>query len=131
MKRDENCIFCKIISNEVPSYKVYEDPEFFGFLTIKPLTKGHMLLVPKNHSEDILVMDSDEYLHMMMIAKTMAEKIKGLFNPARVSMMVVGLEVAHTHLHIFPTDKIENINPQSAYDATKEELSEVQNLYLN
>lgn len=90
-----------------------------------------MLLIPKNHSEDILSMESAEYQKLMAVGKTMAEKVKNIFNPKRVTFMIVGLEVAHTHLHIFPINSVDNLDTKTAYDATIEELAEVQSLYLS
>lgn len=129
MTKEENCIFCKIIANEIPGYKVYEDENFFGFLDINPIIKGHMLLVPKNHSVDAIAMGTDEYQNYMTIGKQLGEKVKNIFGSARVSLMLIGLEVPHTHLHIFPINKIEDTNFENKYEASPEELKEVQELY--
>jgi histidine triad (HIT) family protein len=128
-KRDENCVFCKIVVGEIPSYKVYEDENFYGFLTIKPQTQGHTLLIPKNHHEDFLQMPTEEYLKYLNIAKLLAYKIKKLFNPKRVAYVFAGLDVNHTHLHIYALNSNEELNPHNVHDATKEELLEAQKLF--
>jgi len=129
MIKDENCVFCKIIANELPSYKVYEDENLFGFLTIRPHKKGHMLLIPKNHSEDIVEMDSEDYEKLFAVAKDIAGKIKEIFSAPRVSLVTMGLAVAHTHLHILPISEESDLNLDMAYDISKEEATEVQGLY--
>lgn len=126
--KDENCVFCKIVANEIPSYKIYEDEEFFCFLNIKPHTKGHSLLIPKKHFESILDTDEDIYEQIFQAAKKVAEKINAVFEPKRVAYAFAGLEVNHTHLHLFPINEIEDFNTTSAYEAIKEELLEAQEL---
>jgi len=128
--KDENCIFCKIIAGEIPSYKVFENENFFGFLTIMPHTKGHMLLIPKNHTEDILSSEDEISDEMFKIGKTLAKKIKQIFKSKRISFQLAGLDVSHLHLHIYPISTNEDLNPHQAYKASKEELEEVQNIYL-
>lgn len=126
---DPNCIFCKIVAREIPSYKVYEDDNLFGFLTIKPHTKGHMLLIPKNHSNDINQMSSEEFQNLFVTGKKLADKIKTIFNPKKVSLFTMGLEVPHTHLHILPINNNHELNLDSAYNLTKEEATEILELY--
>ena len=126
---DPNCIFCKIVAGEIPSYKVYEDDSLFGFLTIKPHTKGHMLLIPKNHSDDINQMSSEEFQNLFVTGKKLADKIKTIFNPKKVSLFTMGLEVPHTHLHILPINNNHELNLDSAYNLTKEEATEILELY--
>lgn len=126
--KDKDCIFCKIIDGHIPSYKVYEDENFFGFLTIKPQCKGHTLLIPKNHYSNILELPREEYLDYFETAKKIAEKINSIFVPKRVAFVIAGLEVAHTHLHIYALNENEELNPHHAKDATKEELEEAQKM---
>ena len=77
--KKEDCIFCKIIAQEIPSFKVYEDENFYGFLTIKPHTKGHTLLIPKSHSEEILVTEDETVKEIFLTGKNLATKIKKIF----------------------------------------------------
>lgn len=126
---DPNCIFCKIIAGQIPSYQVYEDENHFGFLTIKPHTKGHMLLIPKNHSDDINQMSTEEFQNLFVTGKKLADKIKTIFNSKRMSLFTMGLEVPHTHLHILPVNNNHALDLASAYDLTEEEAQEVLKLY--
>lgn len=129
MIKDENCIFCKIVAGEIPSYKVYEDENFLGFLTIKPHTKGHMLLIPKNHTEDILSADDFISEEIFKVGKILAKKIKSILNPEKVSFVLAGLGVNHLHLHLIPMNKESDLNIEMAYDLSKEEALEVLDLY--
>jgi histidine triad (HIT) family protein len=122
--KNENCIFCKIVAGDIPSYKVYEDEHFFGFLTIQPQTPGHTLLIPKNHYADFLEMPTDEYTKLMEVGKIFGEKIKKVFSPKRVALLFAGLDVNHTHLHIYALNEKEELNPHHVHNATKEELED-------
>jgi histidine triad (HIT) family protein len=128
--KDENCIFCKIVAGEIPSYKIFENEKFFGFLTIMPHTKGHMLLIPKNHTTDILTSDDDTSDEMFRIGKTLAKKIKNIFNPDKVAFVLAGQGVPHLHLHLIPMNKETDLDPHQAYKASTDELSEIQNIYI-
>ena len=66
---DNNCIFCKIINNEIPSKKIYEDDDFFAMLDIAPATKGHVLIVPKEHAETMTELSDEKLSKILVIAK--------------------------------------------------------------
>jgi histidine triad (HIT) family protein len=127
--KDENCIFCKIVAGEIPSYKIFEDNNFFGFLTIMPHVKGHMLLIPKNHVEDILSSDDTTSDEIFRTGKNLAKKIKNIFTPNKVGFVLAGQGVPHLHLHLIPVNQESDLNPEKAYKASHEELLEIQNLY--
>lgn len=129
IKKDENCIFCKIIAGEIPSYKVYEDENFFGFLTIKPHTQGHTLLIPKSHFEEILVTDDETSQELFKVGKNLAKKMKQIFNPDKIAFVLAGQGVPHLHLHLIPMNKEMDLSPESASDVSKEELLETQKLF--
>lgn len=130
MKKDD-CIFCKIVEGSIPSYKVFEDDNFYGFLNIKPHIKGHTLLIPKNHSDEVLEITIEELNKYMEVAHGFAKKLKNIFKSKRVAFAFAGLEVNHTHLHLFPLDHLETFNTTSAYDASKEELEDVRQLIVS
>ena len=129
--KKENCIFCKISLGEIPSYKVYEDEDFFGFLTIKPHTKGHTLLIPKTHFDEILVTDDKVVEKIFLTGKNFAKKIKEKFNPDKVAFVVAGQGVPHLHLHLIPMNTESDLNPEKAYESTREELLEIQEILAN
>lgn len=97
-------IFTKIINGEIPCYKIAEDNDFISFLDINPLKKGHALVVPKIEV-DYIFDNSDETLSKIMIfAKKVAKAIEVHAECKRIGLIVVGLEVPHTHIHLVPIE---------------------------
>ncbi len=127
--KNENCIFCKIVAGEIPSFKVYEDDNFFGFLTIKPHTKGHTLLIPKIHVEEILVSSDETSTELFRSGKDLAKKIKSIFNPDKVAFVLAGQGVPHLHLHLIPMNHETDLDPHIAKDADFTELADTQKLF--
>jgi len=103
-------IFSKIIAGEIPCYKIAEDENYFSFLDISPLTKGHALVVPKKEIDYIFDLDNDTYLGLMDFSKRVALAIKKSVNCNRVSMQVIGLEVPHAHVHLIPMKTMNDCN---------------------
>ena len=95
-------IFTRIISGEIPSYKIYEDESYFAFLDISPLSKGHALVVPKIEIDYIFELDDNIYLGLMKVSKHIALAIQAAVPCKRVGIAVVGLEVPHAHVHLIP-----------------------------
>ncbi len=95
-------IFSKIIAGEIPSYKCAEDERFYAFLDINPVAKGHTLVVPKHEVDYIFDLDDDELAAMVVFAKRVAKAIQAAFPCRKVGMAVLGLEVAHAHIHLIP-----------------------------
>ena len=102
-----NCIFCKIISGEIPSVKIYEDEHVFAFMDIMPLSKGHTLLIPKTHRESVYDLHADEAAQLFSVAPKIATAIKETFNPEGLNLLnnngiKAGQSVFHFHLHFIP-----------------------------
>ena len=95
-------IFTRIINGEIPCYKVAEDENYFAFLDINPLTKGHTLVVPKQEVDYIFDLDDQTLAGMMVFAKKVAKKIGTKIECNRVAVVVLGLEVPHAHIHLVP-----------------------------
>ena len=95
-------IFSRIIAGEIPSYKIAEDENYYAFLDINPLTKGHTLVVPKKEIDYIFDLDDATLAGMMVFAKQVAQKIKQKIPCARVAVVVLGLEIPHAHIHLIP-----------------------------
>lgn len=110
-------IFTRIINGEIPSYKVAEDENFYAFLDINPLMKGHTLVVPKQETDYIFDLDDDTLQKMTLFAKRVAVKIKCKIECKRVAMVVLGLEVPHAHIHLIP------MNTESDVDFRKEKVN--------
>ncbi len=103
-------LFSKIISGEIPSYKIAENERFFAFLDIFPLREGHTLVVPKLEVDRFFDVP-DEYLAgILLFAKPIAHAIERSFNCNRCGLSVVGLEVPHAHLHLIPIDNADDLN---------------------
>ena len=95
-------IFSKIAAGEIPSYKCAEDEEFYAFLDINPLVKGHTLVIPRREVDYFFDMDDDELARYQAFAKRVAKAIKTAFPCKKVAQIVLGLEVPHAHLHLIP-----------------------------
>jgi histidine triad (HIT) family protein len=103
-------LFSKIISGEIPSYKIAENDRFFSFLDIFPLREGHTLVVPKLEVDRFFDLP-DEYLAgLLLFAKPIAHAIERSFNCNRCGLSVVGLEVPHAHLHLIPINHADDLN---------------------
>jgi len=103
-------IFSKIVSNEIPSYKVYENKNFLAFLDINPLKKGHTLVIPKIEVDYIFDLKSKEYQELWNFAKLVAKGMKRVIKCERISVVVMGLEVPHAHIHLIPLDSMQDID---------------------
>lgn len=99
-------IFSKLISGELPSYKVYEDDKFFAFLDIRPMVKGHTLVIPKKETDYIFDIEDEEYTSLLLTAKKIAKAIKVVVPCTKVGMTVIGLEVPHAHIHLMPINAV-------------------------
>lgn len=103
-------IFTKIIKGEIPCYKVAEDDQFFAFLDINPLAKGHTLVVPKLQNDYIFDLDDKMLADMMVFAKKVAKAIEKNVKCMRIGIAVIGIEVPHTHIHLVPINKVGDLN---------------------
>ena len=95
-------IFSRIIAGEIPCYKIAENDQFFAFLDINPLSKGHTLVVPKHETDYIFNIDDQELGQMMVFAKQVAKAIEKAIPCKRIGVAVIGLEVPHAHIHLVP-----------------------------
>lgn len=101
------CIFCKIIEGEIPSAKLYEDENIFVFMDIMPLTKGHILVIPKSHKETVYDLTEDEASNLFRVVPKLATTLKDAFHPAGMNLLnnngaPAGQSVFHFHLHLIP-----------------------------
>lgn len=111
-------IFTRIAKGEIPSYKVAEDENYYAFLDIAPLAKGHTLVIPKNVEDDyIFHLDEKEYEGLWAFARKVALAVKAAVPCKRVGVAVLGMEVPHTHIHLVP------LNTEGDLDFRKEKLS--------
>jgi len=119
-------IFIKIINGEIPSHKVAENDDFYAFLDISPLRKGHTLVVPKKEVDYIFDIDDKLLGDMMVFAKSVSITIKRVFPCNRIGVTVIGLEVPHGHIHLIPINTMNDMNfAQPKMELPQEELAEI------
>lgn len=120
-------LFSKIITGEIPSYKIAENEKFFAFLDIFPLREGHVLVVAKTEVDKLFDLPGDYLSEMLLFAKPIAHAIEKAFDCNRCGLSVVGLEVPHAHIHLIPINSANDLNfTQSKPKASEESLKNVQ-----
>ena len=118
-------IFTKIISGEIPSYKVAENEDFFVFLDINPNAKGHTLVVPKKEVSKLFDLEEDTYNALMSYSRKIALALEKAVPCKRVGMAVIGLEVPHVHVHLIPLQEMEDIQFTKKVQLKKEEFEAI------
>ena len=122
-------IFSKIVRNEIPSYKVYENENFLAFLDINPLKKGHTLVIPKIEVDYIFDLKSKEYQELWNFAKLVAKGMKRVIICERISIVVMGLEVPHAHIHLIPLDSMQDIDfSQPKLNLSSDQMNKIASL---
>ena len=119
-------IFSKIISDEIPAYKILENENFLAFLDIFPLAKGHVLVIPKKEIDYLFDIFSDEYGELWKFAQQVAKAMDKVIDCKRIGVAVIGLEVPHAHIHLVPLNNVSDINferPKLSF--SEEEMNEV------
>ncbi|MEG0258780.1 MAG: HIT family protein [Lysinibacillus sp.] len=126
------CLFCKIVDGSIPSTKVYEDEHVYAFTDIMPVAKGHTLLIPKTHCQDIFEMSEETAKNLYAAAPKVANAIKAAFNPIGMNTInnngaAAGQTVFHYHLHFIPRyDESEGLQVDwQTLKYTSEQLTEV------
>lgn len=103
-------LFSKIILGEIPCFKIAENDGCFAFLDVKPLVKGHVLVVPKMEVDYIFELPEREYNELMDFSRRMSKSLKEVIPCIKIGMAVIGLEVPHAHVHLVPLKKINDLN---------------------
>ena len=103
-------IFSKIISGDIPSYKIEEDERHYAFLDINPLAPGHTLVIPKEEVDYIYDLEDDRLAELHVFAKKVAKKIERVIECERIGVAVIGLEVPHAHIHLIPINNVGDID---------------------
>ena len=131
--KDNNCIFCKIISGEFSSYTLYEDDDFKVIFDISPVSKGHAILIAKNHYKNLFELDDEVASKALVLAKKVATTLRDElncdgFNLLQNNEAIAGQTIFHFHIHLIPRYKDDNISLVPAQgtldEAFAKELSE-------
>ena len=125
----ENCIFCKIVRNEIPAIKIYEDEYTVGFLDISPNTRGHVLIIPKTHFENIYGLPVEEWCYVNITAQKIAIAIKSSLSADGINIKMnnestAGQDVFHAHIHVIPRYNDFDENKYTYIAGEMEELAE-------
>ena len=103
-------IFTKIVNGEIPCFKIAEDENYFAFLDINPIKKGHTLVIPKVEEDYIFNLDDNTLAGLSVFAKKVAKAIEKTIPCLRIGVAVMGLEVPHTHIHLVPMEREKDLN---------------------
>jgi len=103
-------IFSRIVSGEIPCYKIAENESCFAFLDISPLAKGHTLVIPKKETDYLFDIGSEEYNQLWSFARYVASGVEKAIPCKRIGIAVIGLEVPHAHIHLIPLNKVSDMN---------------------
>ncbi len=118
-------LFTRIIDGEIPGAFVWRDDKCVSFLSINPVNPGHALVIPRAEIDNWLDLDPPLAAHLMVVAQTIGQAVQHAFSPLRVGLLIAGLEVPHTHLHVMPIHAGESdLHLDRAGNAAPEELAE-------
>ena len=117
-----DCIFCKIVKGEIPSYKLWEDKNFYAFLDINPMQSGHTLLIPKVHHDYVFDVDDPLYSELFRTAKNLSVKLKKATHAKKIALAIEGISTPHVHLHLVPVNNINDLDPCLSKKADPKEL---------
>ena len=126
-------IFTRIAKGEIPSYKVAENEDYYAFLDIAPMAKGHTLVIPKNVEDDyIFNLDEKTYMGLCAFARQVAKAIKAAVPCQRIGVAVLGMEVPHTHIHLLPLATEADMDfRKKKLELSQEEFAEIASAIYN
>lgn len=118
-------IFTKIVNGEIPCYKIAEDKDYFAFLDINPVQKGHVLVIPKQEVDYIFDLEPDTLGGLHMFAQRVAKAIKKAIPCKKVAVVVLGLEVPHAHIHLIPMNSESDVRFTNKIELSQDEFKEI------
>jgi histidine triad (HIT) family protein len=110
----KECVFCRMVLQQEPCHKIYEDDQIFAILVPRPIREGHAIIITKYHHEDFLSLPIDVAQHVMTIAQKIGQKMKAVFAAPKIGTVISGFGVAHFHYHVIPLFNEQDIS-SSAY----------------
>lgn len=126
----EDCLFCKIINGTIPCEKIYEDDMSFAFLDINPINRGHTLVIPKNHAENIMTIKKEDFAAVMETVRMLAQKIQRAVEADGINIGInngsaAGQIIFHSHVHIMPRFENDGHEMWASNENAKSDLKEV------
>jgi histidine triad (HIT) family protein len=123
----QDSIFTKIIKGEIPCHKIYEDELTFAFLDIHPKSPGHAIVIPKKQIEFVWDLPDEDYAALMVTAKKVAKRIKEVLSAQFIGEQIIGIDVPHAHVHVFPFNNMEEYQtmPGMSADPDHSTLEEI------
>lgn len=118
-------IFTKIVNGEIPCYKIAEDKDYFAFLDINPVQKGHVLVIPKQEVDYIFDLEPNTLGGLHMFAQRVAKAIKKAIPCKKVAVVVLGLEVPHAHIHLIPMNSESDVRFTNKMELTQDEFKAI------
>jgi histidine triad (HIT) family protein len=135
MNSDISCVFCGIVNGTIPAHKIYEDDETLAFLDISPVNKGHVLVIPKDHHENVYDMPAETWCRVMIMAQKVAIAVKNALDADGINISMnnesaAGQEIFHAHIHIIPRYNDDGLShwPHKKYDDEGEKESVVEKI---
>lgn len=119
-------IFSRIIAGEIPSYKIYEDDMVYAFLDIHPHTRGHTLVVPKLEVDYFVDLPADYATALMTASQMISKALDQAIGCKRTQLMIAGRDVPHTHIHLIPSDSIEDIRTSDILTFSDDDMKKIQ-----
>ena len=126
----EDCIFCKIVKGEIPSFKVYENEQVFAFEDINPISLGHTLIVPKNHAENLWEITPDDLSAIHLASQKIARALRKAMNAAGIACLQlngreVNQVVMHYHLHLIPRSQNDPELPMTTWELKQGDMDRI------
>jgi len=119
------CIFCEIIEEKKVAHIVWENTNFIAILDVNPINKGHLLLLPKKHIDDVFDMPEPLFVDIFLSAKKLAPVLKKHLHVKRIGVAIEGFHVPHVHIHLVPVNNGNELNPNRAQEASQELLAQL------
>ena len=121
-------VFSKIISSEIPAFKVAETDKYLAFLDVRPVTRGHVLCIPKIEVDYLFDMSDEQLSELIIFSKKVALGLKQIVPCKKVGMSVVGLEVPHAHIHLIPMNEVSDMSfSKERVELSQEEFATLAN----
>lgn len=119
-------IFTRIVNGEIPCYKIAETADYFAFLDIRPMAKGHTLVIPKKEVDYIFDLEDEELTGLHLFAKKVAKALESVVPCKRIGIAVIGIEVPHVHIHLIPLNSLLDITfTKAPVEVSTAEMAEI------